>query len=57
MFRCVTLGWVLDGFPHTKEQFEKLHEKGLIPMKVFSLETTLGKCLDNLTEEDLSIIW
>uniref|UniRef100_A0A1B6CJ76 Uncharacterized protein n=1 Tax=Clastoptera arizonana TaxID=38151 RepID=A0A1B6CJ76_9HEMI len=55
--RSLCRGWVLDGFPTTKEHFYKMHEKGLSPFKVFSLQTSLEKCTENLREKEDNYEW
>lgn len=35
---CLEKGWILDGFPSTKNQAELLIKKGLAPFAVFSLQ-------------------
>lgn len=56
---CVKLGWVLDGFPETRDQALLLQEGGLVPRHVIVLhapdtvlvERNLGKLLDPFTQE------
>ncbi|XP_015268474.1 PREDICTED: adenylate kinase 8-like [Gekko japonicus] len=56
---CVRLGWVLDGFPETRNQALLLQEKGIAPRHVVVLyapdtvlvERNLGKLLDPFTHE------
>ena len=37
---CWTLGWILDGFPHTESQMKALELQNIIPDKVLFLERT-----------------
>ncbi|EFJ40819.1 adenylate kinase [Volvox carteri f. nagariensis] len=43
---CVARGWVLDGFPHTRNQCAELEEMGIIPDKVLFLEGEHATLLD-----------
>ncbi|XP_048358402.1 adenylate kinase 8-like [Sphaerodactylus townsendi] len=56
---CVNLGWVLDGFPETRDQALQLQTKGILPRHVIVLyapdtvliERNLGKRVDPYTQE------
>ncbi|XP_060100634.1 adenylate kinase 8-like [Heteronotia binoei] len=56
---CMSLGWVVDGFPETRDQALQLQEKGIAPRHVIVLhapdtvlvERNLGKLLDPFTKE------
>ncbi|XP_053114046.1 proline-rich transmembrane protein 4 isoform X3 [Hemicordylus capensis] len=56
---CVKTGWVLDGFPETREQGLLLQTRGIAPRHVVVLfapdtvlvERNLGKLLDPITQE------
>ncbi|XP_054844493.1 adenylate kinase 8-like [Eublepharis macularius] len=56
---CTALGWVLDGFPETRQQALLLQAKGISPQHVLVLyapdtvlvERNLGKLLDPITKE------
>uniref|UniRef100_A0A8D0G587 Nucleoside-diphosphate kinase n=1 Tax=Sphenodon punctatus TaxID=8508 RepID=A0A8D0G587_SPHPU len=56
---CVKMGWVLEGFPETREQATMLQKLGIAPRHVVVLqapdtvliERNLGKRLDPLTKE------
>ncbi len=43
---CAASGWLLDGFPHNKEQAAALAAAGLVPDKVVFLEATHAVLLD-----------
>lgn len=38
---CYHNGWILDGYPQTREQAVSLTRSGLIPTAVFAMETNL----------------
>ncbi|CAF2033300.1 unnamed protein product [Rotaria magnacalcarata] len=42
--KCQTRGYILDGFPLTKQHVELLVEKGIIPFKLFELECDVTEC-------------
>lgn len=43
---CQARGWLLDGFPHTREQCAVLSEMGVIPDKVVLLDGEHAMLLD-----------
>eukprot|EP00971_Amphidinium_carterae_P281195 5583049-Amphidinium_carterae.4 len=43
-------GWVLDDFPHTVEQAKALNELGILPHRLFVLETAEDDCMVRLQE-------
>ena len=49
---CVEKGYVLDGYPCTREQAELLTERGIIPDVVFSMELTRKEVLDRCKKND-----
>uniref|UniRef100_A0A0B6ZSC5 Nucleoside-diphosphate kinase n=1 Tax=Arion vulgaris TaxID=1028688 RepID=A0A0B6ZSC5_9EUPU len=46
---CVTRGWVLYGYPRTREQAEQLEKAGLIPNRVFFLDVPNDSVIERLT--------
>ncbi|XP_005108850.1 adenylate kinase 8 [Aplysia californica] len=46
---CVTRGWVLSGYPRTREQAEQLDKAGLRPNRVFFLDVPNDSVLERLT--------
>ncbi|CAF1144837.1 unnamed protein product [Adineta ricciae] len=42
--KCQTRGYILDGFPLTKKHVELITEKGIIPYKIFELESDVTEC-------------
>ncbi|CAF5097061.1 unnamed protein product, partial [Rotaria sp. Silwood1] len=54
---CVTKGWVMIGFPRTREQAESLaRTPGLAPSRVFFLDIPLDIALERLTQRSLDPI-
>ncbi|KAL8578917.1 hypothetical protein ACOMHN_001879 [Nucella lapillus] len=47
---CQTRGWVLSGYPRTREQAEQLDKAGLAPNRVFFLEVPNDSVLERLTQ-------
>ena len=37
---CQQNGWILDGLPQNKNQFELLNRRGIVPVEVFVLSLT-----------------
>lgn len=46
---CVTRGWVLHGYPRTREQAEQLDKAGLRPNRVFFLDVPNDSVIERLT--------
>lgn len=46
---CVSKGWVLHGFPKTREQAEALERSGYIPNRVFLLDISNDSVMERLT--------
>jgi len=46
---CVARGWVLSGYPRTREQAEQLDKAGLRPNRVFFLDVPNDSVLERLT--------
>lgn len=46
---CVTRGWVLSGYPRTREQAEQLEKAGLRPNRVFFLDVPNDSVIERLT--------
>eukprot|EP00049_Salpingoeca_infusionum_P026878 m.28626 g.28626 ORF g.28626 m.28626 type:complete len:481 (-) comp9057_c0_seq1:111-1553(-) len=46
---CVTRGWVLDGFPHTRAQAEALAKEGFTPSRVVFLDLPGTSALERLS--------
>ncbi|CAL1545587.1 unnamed protein product [Lymnaea stagnalis] len=46
---CVTRGWVLYGYPHTREQAEQLDKAGFRPNRVFILDVPSDSVIERLT--------
>jgi len=46
---CVTRGWVLSGYPRTREQAEQLDKAGLRPNRVFFLDVPNDSVIERLT--------
>ncbi|KAK7496967.1 hypothetical protein BaRGS_00011703 [Batillaria attramentaria] len=47
---CQTRGWVLTGYPRTREQAEQLDKAGLTPNRVFFLEVPNDSVIERLTQ-------
>ncbi|KAK6195868.1 hypothetical protein SNE40_001206 [Patella caerulea] len=47
---CVTRGWVLHGYPVTREQAEQLEKEGLVPNRTFFLDVPNDSVLERLTQ-------
>ncbi|KAK7094985.1 adenylate kinase 8-like [Littorina saxatilis] len=47
---CQTRGWVLSGYPRTREQAEQLGKAGLAPNRVFFLEVPNDSVIERLTQ-------
>lgn len=45
--QAIIQGFVLDGFPTTKKQFELLNDSGIILHRIFILNSSYEKCLQN----------
>jgi len=46
---CVTRGWVLSGYPRTREQAEQLEKAGLRPNRTFFLDVPNDSVIERLT--------
>ncbi|PVD22287.1 hypothetical protein C0Q70_18096 [Pomacea canaliculata] len=47
---CQTRGWVLKGYPYTREQAEQLDKAGLAPNRVFFLDIPNDSVIERLTQ-------
>ena len=45
---CQALGWLLDGFPHTKAQAARLAAAGIVPDKVVFLEAAHSMLMERV---------
>ncbi|CAF0804531.1 unnamed protein product [Didymodactylos carnosus] len=53
---CVTKGWILIGFPRTREQAESLARSGFQPTRVFFLDIPIDIAIERLTNRQLDPI-
>jgi adenylate kinase family enzyme len=47
---CMQNGWLLDGFPQTRQQAKLLLNKGINPTNVFNLQLPIEKCYERSME-------
>ncbi|ESO85978.1 hypothetical protein LOTGIDRAFT_195378 [Lottia gigantea] len=47
---CVTRGWVLHGYPLSREQGEQLEKQGFVPNRIFFLDVPNDSVIERLTQ-------
>ncbi|KAL3896924.1 MAG: hypothetical protein SGCHY_003760 [Lobulomycetales sp.] len=53
---CLDKGWVLDGFPKTKQDADKMEERGCQPSRLLWLDVDKATCMERLVHRRFDLI-